>query len=81
VWPYRLEGDFVAESFELLDEATCVSLSLLGSSVVEEELAEVLVGLVAGEHVVGGDKDRVGDSDRRFAVTAAAASRWYWAER
>lgn len=34
--------------------------------------AEVLVGLVAGEHVVGGDRDRVRDRDLGAGPTAAA---------
>ena len=35
--------------------------------------AEVGVGLVSGEDVVGADEDRVGDRDDCFAVAAAAA--------
>src|SRR5207253_257963 len=67
------ERDAVAEPFELLDESAGVALCLFDPAVVEEEVAEILVGLVAGEHVVCGDEDRVGDGDRRLAVAAAAS--------
>jgi hypothetical protein len=65
-----VEVDGVSEPFELCDEAAGVGFVVAAGEPVR---AEVAVGLVAGEHVVGGDEDGVGDGDLRPAGTAAFA--------
>src|SRR6266545_4165462 len=53
-----LKGHDVAEPRELLDEPAGLSLTVSGE---EPVLPELVVGEAAGEHVVGGDEDRVAD--------------------
>ena len=54
------EGDGVAEAFELGDEALDV---VAGATLFEPVAAEVVVGLLAVEDVVGGDEDAVAHGD------------------
>jgi hypothetical protein len=67
-----LEGDLVAEAFELFDEPVAVTVGVLGVSAVEEFLAEIVVGDALVEDVVGGGEDLVSGRDGRFGVAAAA---------
>lgn len=60
----------MAEGFELSGEAVDVVVVAVEAVVVVE--AEFVVGLVAGEDVVGADEDRVRDGDDRLVVAAAA---------
>ena len=67
------EGDVIAEaletSFEVGDGSGLADL-------VEIGFAEVAIRQVFGEHVIGGDKDLVGDGEG-CAQAAAAALRWW----
>src|SRR3954465_9341056 len=63
-----LQGDGVAEGFELGDEAAGVAFGITALVVVA---AEVVVGLAVCEHVPVGDQDRVLDGAERAAVTEA----------
>src|SRR3989442_1048971 len=60
-----LEGDVVAEAFELGDEAAGGAFGVAAAEVVAAGLA---VELAAGEHVPAGAEDRVLDGADRFAV-------------
>src|SRR6266545_4724786 len=64
-----LKGHDVAEPRELLDEPAGLSLTVSGE---EPVLPELVVGEAAGEHVVGGDEDRVADGDSRPLGSPAA---------
>jgi hypothetical protein len=72
-----LEGDLVAEAFELVDEASAVAfgvlgvLGVLGVSAVEELFAELVVGDSLVQDVVGGGEDLVAGRDGGFGVSAA----------
>jgi hypothetical protein len=61
----------VAECFELSGEAADLVVVAVEAVVVVE--AELVVGLVAGEDVVGADEDRVRDGNDRLVVAAAAS--------
>lgn len=64
-----LDGDFLAEAFELCDESADVGL--FGESAGEVVAAEVGVGLVSVEDVVGDDQDGVADRDGGAFAAAA----------
>ena len=66
-----LEGDLVAEAFELVDESAFVAFGVLGVSPVEELLAELVVGDALVQDVVGGGEDLVAGRDGGFGVSAA----------
>ena len=63
----------MTESFELVDESVAVAVGVFGLAADEVVIAEVVVGDVLGEHVPGGDEDRVTGRDRCLLVAAAAA--------
>src|SRR5436189_3355816 len=65
-----LQGDVLAEAFELVDEASDLALRVTALVVVA---AEVGVGLAGGEHVPVGDEDRVFDGAERAAVADPGA--------
>jgi hypothetical protein len=56
----RLEGDLVAEAFELVDQAAFLAFGVLGVASVEELSAELVVGDALVQDVVGGGEDLVG---------------------
>src|SRR2546428_636320 len=60
-----LQGDVLAEAFELVDEASDLVLRVTALVVVA---AEVVVDLAGREHVPVGDEDRVFDGAERAAV-------------
>src|SRR5256886_600480 len=60
-----LQGDVLAEAFELVDEASDLALRVTALVVVA---AEVVVDLAGREHVPVGDEDRVFDGAERAAV-------------
>ena len=62
------EDNAVAEAFEAALEV-CDGSGL--TDLVEIGFAEVAIGQVFGEHVVGGDEDFVGDCERRAQAAAA----------
>src|SRR5437773_11101397 len=57
------EGDFGAEGFEALDQASFQRGSV---TVIEVEEAEILERLLPGEHVRNDDEDRVTNGDGGF---------------
>src|SRR6266508_6755682 len=66
-----LEGDLVAECFELFDEATGAVLDgVAAGEPVRPELAE---GHLVADDVVVGDQDVVAGGADRFLLAAAAA--------
>jgi hypothetical protein len=65
-----LQGDGVAEAFELRDEA----LDRFGGvAALEVVAAEAVVDLSGSQHVPAGDEDRVFDGAERLLVAAARA--------
>src|SRR6266536_847801 len=66
-----LEGDFVAERFELLDEPAGAVFGRVAAG--EPVGAELAVGDAVADDVVVGDQDVVAGGADRFGVAAAAA--------
>jgi hypothetical protein len=67
---HGFERNALSEALELAHWSTGQAFGILAAD--EVVAAEFLVGTLVAQDVVGGDKDRVGDRDDRFLVSAAA---------